>query len=115
MISMDGRGRALDNVFIERLCCSLKYELIYPGDFGTGLELFSALENYFHSTITRVRVRRSAAETRQICFRTNSKGRGRCHDGTCPPNPLGFIAFAFQNGCFFLHCIWHLPYNRNAS
>ena len=27
---------------------SLKYELIYPGDFATGLELFPALENYFH-------------------------------------------------------------------
>src|SRR5450432_2307134 len=26
----------------------LKYELIYPGDFATGLELFPALENYFH-------------------------------------------------------------------
>jgi putative transposase len=47
-VSMDGRGRALDNVFIERLWRSLKYELIYPGDFATGLELFPALENYFH-------------------------------------------------------------------
>ena len=35
-ISMDGRGRALDNVFIERLWRSLKYELIYPGDFASG-------------------------------------------------------------------------------
>jgi putative transposase len=47
-ISMDGRGRALDNVFIERLWRSLKYELIYPGDFPSGLELFPALEGYFH-------------------------------------------------------------------
>lgn len=47
-ISMDGRGRALDNVFIERLWRSLKYELIYPGDFADGLALFTALENYFH-------------------------------------------------------------------
>jgi putative transposase len=45
---MDGRGRALDNVFIERLWRSLKYELIYPGDFTSGLDLFPALENYFH-------------------------------------------------------------------
>lgn len=45
---MDGRGRALDNVFIERLWRSLKYELIYPGDFATGFELFPALERYFH-------------------------------------------------------------------
>jgi putative transposase len=47
-ISMDGRGRALDNVFIERLWRSLKYELIYPGDFATGHDLFVALENYIH-------------------------------------------------------------------
>jgi putative transposase len=46
-ISMDGRGRALDNVFIERLWRSLKYELIYPGDFPGGAELFAALEEYF--------------------------------------------------------------------
>ena len=43
-ISMDGRGRALDNVFIERLWRSLKYELIYPGDFADGRQLFAALE-----------------------------------------------------------------------
>ena len=46
-ISMDGRGRALDNVFIERLWRSLKYELIYPGDFADGAELFAALQRYF--------------------------------------------------------------------
>jgi putative transposase len=45
---MDGPGRALDNVFIERLWRSLKYELIYPGDFAGGLDLFSALDGYFH-------------------------------------------------------------------
>src|SRR5438045_2769936 len=47
-ISMDGRGRALDNVFIERLWHSLKYELIYPGDFASGAELLPALDRYFH-------------------------------------------------------------------
>jgi putative transposase len=36
------------NVFIERLWRSLKYELIYPGDFGSGLELQAALDRYFH-------------------------------------------------------------------
>jgi putative transposase len=46
-ISMDGRGRALDNVFIERLWRSLKYELIYPGDFASGADLFQALDRYF--------------------------------------------------------------------
>lgn len=46
-ISMDGRGRCLDNVFIERLWRSVKYELVYPGDFETGAELYKALEGYF--------------------------------------------------------------------
>lgn len=46
-ISMDGRGRWLDNVFIERLWRSVKYELIYPGDFADGRELWLALERYF--------------------------------------------------------------------
>lgn len=46
-ISMDGRGRALDNVFIERLWRSVKYELIYPGDFADGQMLAQALGRYF--------------------------------------------------------------------
>jgi putative transposase len=36
---MDGRGRALDNVFIERLRRSVKYELVYLGDFSDGHHL----------------------------------------------------------------------------
>src|SRR4029077_5040897 len=47
-ISMDGRGRALDHVLIERLGRLLQYELIYPRGFATGLELFPALDRYFH-------------------------------------------------------------------
>ena len=46
-ISMDGRGRWMDNVFIERLWRSLKYELIYPGDFADGHQLWNALKDYF--------------------------------------------------------------------
>jgi putative transposase len=37
-ISMDGRGRWMDNVFIERLWRSLKYECVYLYDFETGSE-----------------------------------------------------------------------------
>jgi putative transposase len=47
-ISMDGRGRALDNVFIERLWRSFKYELLYPGAFQSGHDLRPALDHYFH-------------------------------------------------------------------
>jgi putative transposase len=42
-ISMDGRGRWMDNVFIERLWRSLKYECIYLHAFETGLELRAGL------------------------------------------------------------------------
>jgi putative transposase len=43
-----GGGRALDNVFIERLWRSLEYELVYPGDFVSGADLFQALQRYFY-------------------------------------------------------------------
>ena len=46
-ISMDGRGRALDNVFIERLWRSLKYEDIYLKDYESGADLSGGLERYF--------------------------------------------------------------------
>ncbi len=42
-ISMDGRGRWMDNVFIERLWRSLKYESIYLHTFETGSELRAGL------------------------------------------------------------------------
>ena len=42
-ISMDGRGRWMDNVFIERLWRSLKYECIYLHAFETGSELRAGL------------------------------------------------------------------------
>jgi putative transposase len=46
-ISMDGRGRALDNVFIERLWRSVKYEEVYSKDYGDGWEAESSLAAYF--------------------------------------------------------------------
>ena len=46
-ISMDGRGRALDNVFIERLWRSVKYEDIYLRDYADGHALWSGLNRYF--------------------------------------------------------------------
>jgi len=46
-ISMDGRGRALDNVFIERLWWTLKYEEIYPKGYVDGKALYRGLGRYF--------------------------------------------------------------------
>ena len=46
-ISMDGRGRVLDNIFIERLWRSVKYEDIYLKDYATVPELDTGLAGYF--------------------------------------------------------------------
>ena len=46
-ISMDGRGRALDNVFIERLWRSVKYEHVYLYEYAMVPELEKGLNNYF--------------------------------------------------------------------
>lgn len=46
-ISMDGRGRWLDNVFIERLWRTVKYENIYRNSYDTGKDLNDGLSNYF--------------------------------------------------------------------
>ena len=46
-ISMDGRGRALDNVFIERLWRTVKYEDIYLREYIDGHALYAGLTRYF--------------------------------------------------------------------
>ena len=46
-ISMDGRGRALDNVFVERLWRSVKYENVYLQDYQTVLDVHRGLADYF--------------------------------------------------------------------
>lgn len=46
-ISMDGKGRALDNIFIERLWKSVKYENVYLNVYEDGLSLYKGLKEYF--------------------------------------------------------------------
>jgi putative transposase len=46
-ISMDGRGRALDNIFIERFWRTVKYEDIYLQDYETPRAVRSGLRHYF--------------------------------------------------------------------
>jgi putative transposase len=46
-ISMDGRGRALDNVFVERLWRSVKYEEVYLREYNTVREARQGLGRYF--------------------------------------------------------------------
>lgn len=47
-ISMDGRGRALDNIYVERLWRSLKYEDIYLKSYSTICEMKAGINRYFN-------------------------------------------------------------------
>ena len=47
-ISMDGKGRWIDNVFIERLWRSLKYECVYLREFETGFQARSEIESWLN-------------------------------------------------------------------
>lgn len=46
-ISMDGKGRAVDNIMIERLWRTVKYEEIYLKDYSSVLDLIRSLKVYF--------------------------------------------------------------------
>lgn len=74
-ISMDGKGRAIDNVMIERLWRTVKYEDIYLKEYVTGTDLYKGLRGYFdfytrerkHSSLDRqtpAEVYRSGRSTR---------------------------------------------------
>lgn len=54
-LSMDGKGRALDNAFIERLWRSVKYEKVYLNPPKDGVDLYMSLAEYFnyYNTIRR--------------------------------------------------------------
>lgn len=53
-MSMDGKGRALDNVWIERFWKSLKYDYVYLNPADDGFELYEGVQNhigYYHDKI----------------------------------------------------------------
>jgi putative transposase len=45
-IDMNGNGRAIDNIFIERFWRSVKYDYVYLHPAGDGLELYQGLKEY---------------------------------------------------------------------
>ena len=63
-ISMDGRGRALDNVFVERLWRSVKYEEVYLRDYADGWEAEASLSRVLRLLLP------SRASTRRSEYRT---------------------------------------------
>ena len=78
-ISMDGRGRAIDNVFIERLWRSVKYEEVYLKDYIDGWEAEASLSAYFrfydHERIHQSLDYRTPAELYHGTVPTTSNGR----------------------------------------
>jgi len=46
LVSMDGKARALDNVFVERFWRTIKYEDIYLKEYKDGKALFEGLLSY---------------------------------------------------------------------
>ena len=46
-ISMDGKGRAMDNIMVERLWRTVKYEHVYLHVYEDGRELYAGLKSYF--------------------------------------------------------------------
>ena len=56
-ISMDGRGRYQDNILVERLWRTVKYEEVYLKAYANGLEARNGLREYFGSTTTGGRMR----------------------------------------------------------
>lgn len=45
-ISMDGKGRALDNIYIERFWRTIKYQYVYLNPCESGLELYAGIRNW---------------------------------------------------------------------
>jgi putative transposase len=73
-ISMDGRGRALDNIFVERLWRSLKYEDVYLKSYDTMPELTLGLSEYFQFYNTERRHQSLGNNTPVTVYRTASGG-----------------------------------------
>ena len=55
-ISMDGRGRCIDNVFVERLWRSLKYECVYLNAYATGSQARAGIGNWIQQSPTPSRI-----------------------------------------------------------
>lgn len=45
---MDGKGRAIDNIFIERFWRTLKYDYVYLHPASDGLELYKGIKDFIH-------------------------------------------------------------------
>lgn len=79
-ISMDGRGRALDNIFVERLWRSVKHEDVYLKGYATVPELLLGLTEYFVFYNTERTHQSLGYNTPDEVYRTASGGGARIVD-----------------------------------
>jgi len=79
-ISMDGRGRALDNIFVERLWRSVKHEDVYLKGYVTMPELQLGLEEYFLLYNTERPHQSLGYATPDLVYRTATGGGARIVD-----------------------------------
>ena len=84
-ISMDGRGRALDNVFVERLWRTVKYEEVYIKDYADGWEAEAQLRAYFefydHRRLHQALGYRTPAEVYSARVQARQAGRPKSISG----------------------------------
>jgi putative transposase len=79
-ISMDGRGRAIDNVFVERLWRSVKYEEVYLRDYVDGWQAEASLAAYFRFyNQERIHQALGYRTPREVYCQRDSSG-GKPHD-----------------------------------
>ncbi|WGS84013.1 IS3 family transposase [Methylomonas sp. UP202] len=79
-ISMDGRGRALDNIFVERLWRTVKYEEVYLKQHGSLQDLLMGLTRYF-MFYNEERLHQSLGyETPEVVYRTATGGGAKIVD-----------------------------------
>ncbi len=102
-VSMDGKGRCPDNIFVERLWRSVTYEYAYPCGPATVLELESGLRDYFgfyndrriHQSLDY----RTPAEVHRPESRSPPLGEARTTSVCSRANPLrGMPDFGLDNG-----------------
>ena len=89
MISMDGKGRCMDNIFVERLWRSLKYEEVYLNAYATVAEAKTGIGAWLSFTMRSASTRASAIArrgkfTRKACGYVDDR---HCRLAALPPLP----------------------------
>ena len=94
-ISMDGRGRAFDNIFVERLWRSVKYEDVYLKGYATIGELTVGLAEYFAFYNAERPHQALGNKTPDVVYRTARGGGAVIVDKSI--HPIGIDEYLFHN------------------